>query len=495
MMSEAIKAMPKHERMKLPRQSMPTQDAEARGRNYNEVALGYSEEAALLEAARCLQCKRPKCVEGCPVGVDIPAFIERLNEGDMQGAARSLKGDNNLPAICGRVCPQETQCEAVCVLSKKHDPVAIGRLERFVADWDLAHPSPPPELPPSTGKKVAVIGCGPAGLTCAGDLARFGHQVTIFESLHAPGGVLIYGIPEFRLPKAIVHAEVDYVRSLGVDIQMDTVVGKTYTLDELLHEQGYDAVFLGTGAGLPMFMHIPGENYNGVMSSNEFLTRVNLMKAYLFPEWDTPVKVGNKVAVVGAGNVAMDASRCALRLGAEAVHIVYRRSREEVPARAEEVHHAEEEGIIFDFLTNPVEIYGDEKGWVSGMRCIRMKLGEPDPSGRRRPLPIEGSEFDMDVDMVIMALGTRPNPIVFTEAGGLERTKWGTVVANEETGKTTKDRVWAGGDIVTGAATVISAMGAGKRAAADMDRFLRSDTGPAAEAVPEAEAAAEAAAG
>jgi glutamate synthase (NADPH/NADH) small chain len=493
-MSEAITAMPKHERMKLPRQSMPTQDAKARGRNYNEVALGYPEETALLEAARCLQCKRPKCVEGCPVGVDIPAFIERLKEGDMQGAARSLKSDNNLPAICGRVCPQETQCEAVCVLSKKHEPVAIGRLERFVADWDLAHPSPPPELPPSTGKKVAVIGCGPAGLTCAGDLARYGHKVTIFESLHAPGGVLIYGIPEFRLPKQIVHAEVDYVRSLGVDIRMDTVVGKIYTLDELLHEQGYDAVFLGTGAGLPMFMHIPGENYNGVMSSNEFLTRVNLMKAYLFPEWDTPVKVGKKVAVVGAGNVAMDASRCALRLGAEDVHIVYRRSREEVPARAEEVHHAEEEGIIFDFLTNPVEIYGDEKGWVRGMRCIRMKLGEPDPSGRRRPLPIEGSEFDMDVDMVVMALGTRPNPIVFTEAGGLERTKWGTVVADEETGKTTKDRVWAGGDIVTGAATVISAMGAGKRAAADMDRFLRDDTGPAADTVPAAAAVAAAAA-
>jgi glutamate synthase (NADPH/NADH) small chain len=497
MMSEAIKDMPKHERMKLPRQPMPTQSAEARSRNYDEVALGYSEETALLEAVRCLQCKRPKCVEGCPVGVDIPAFIERLKEGDMPGAARSLKADNNLPAICGRVCPQETQCEVLCVLSKKHAPVAIGRLERYVADWDLAHPSPPPELAPSTGKKVAVIGCGPAGLTCAGDLARFGHQVTIFESLHAPGGVLIYGIPEFRLPKGIVHAEVDYVRSLGVDIQMDTVIGKTYTLDELLHERGYDAVFLGTGAGLPMFMHIPGENYNGVYSSNEFLTRVNLMKAYLFPDWDTPVKVGKRVAVVGAGNVAMDASRCSLRLGAEAVHIVYRRSREEVPARAEEVHHAEEEGIIFDFLTNPVEVYGDDKGWVSGMRCIRMQLGEPDASGRRRPLPIEGSEFDMDVDMVIMALGTRPNPLVFTEAGGLERTKWGTVVADEETGKTTKDRVWAGGDIVTGAATVISAMGAGKRSAADMDRFLRDEmvTAAAAGAVAEAEAETVAAAG
>ena len=490
-MSESNTTIPKHERMQIPRQSMPVQDAKARSRNYNEVALGYPEETALREAARCLQCKRPKCVEGCPVGVDIPAFIERLREGDLPGAARSLKADNNLPAICGRVCPQETQCEALCVLSKKHDPVAIGRLERYVADWDLAHPSPPPEPPPSTGQKVAVIGCGPAGLTCAGDLARYGHQVTIFESLHAPGGVLIYGIPEFRLPKHIVHAEVDYVRSLGVEIRMDTVIGKIYTLNELLEEQGYEAVFLGTGAGLPMFMHIPGENYNGVYSANEFLTRVNLMKAYLFPEWDTPVKVGSKVAVVGAGNVAMDASRCALRLGAEEVHIVYRRSAEEVPARAEEVHHAEEEGIIFDFLTNPVEIYGDEKGWVRGMRCIRMKLGEPDASGRRRPLPIEGSEFDIDVDMVVMALGTRPNPMVFTDSGGLERTRWGTVVADEETGKTTKDRVWAGGDIVTGAATVISAMGAGKRAAADIDHFLRGE----AEAVPEAEAEAVAAAG
>jgi glutamate synthase (NADPH/NADH) small chain len=478
-MSEAIKTAPKHERMNIPRQGMPTQDAEARKHNYNEVALGYPEETAILEAARCLQCKRPKCVEGCPVGVNIPAFIARLREGDMPGAVHSLKADNSLPAICGRVCPQETQCEALCVLGKKHEPVAIGRLERYVADWDLAHPSAPPELPAPSGKKVAVIGCGPSGLTCAGDLARYGHDVTIFESLHAPGGVLIYGIPEFRLPKKIVHSEVNYVRSLGVQIRLDMVIGKSYTLDELLNDQGYDAAFLGTGAGLPMFMHIPGENYNGVASANEFLTRVNLMKAYLFPDWDTPVKVGRKVAVVGAGNVAMDASRCALRLGAEEVHIVYRRSHEEVPARAEEVHHAEEEGIIFDFLTNPIEIYGDDKGWVRSMRCIRMKLGEPDASGRRRPLPMDGSEFDMDVDMVIMALGTRPNPMVFTNSGGLERTKWGTVVANEESGKTTKDRVWAGGDIVTGAATVISAMGAGKRAAADIDRFLRGEPAPA----------------
>jgi len=472
-MPESIKDLPKHERMKLPRQPMPTQEPEVRARNFDEVALGYPGEIALREALRCLQCKRPKCVEGCPVGVDIPTFIARLKDGDMPGAARALKGDNALPAICGRVCPQESQCEALCVVGKKAAPVAIGRLERYVADWDLAHPSEPPDLPPPSGKKVAVIGCGPAGLTCAGELARHGHKVTIFESLHAPGGVLIYGIPEFRLPKGIVYAEVDYVQKLGVEIRLDTVVGKTYTLNEILDEEGYDAVFLGTGAGLPMFMRIPGENYNGVYSANEFLTRVNLMKAYLFPEWDTPVKIGRKVAVIGAGNVAMDSARSALRLGADEVHIIYRRSHEEVPARAEEVHHAEEEGIIFDFLTNPVEIYGDDQGWVRGMRCIRMQLGEPDASGRRRPLPIEGSEFDIDVDMVVMALGTRPNPLVFTESGGLERTKWGTVVADEETGKTTKDRVWAGGDIVTGAATVISAMGAGKRAAADIDAFLQ----------------------
>jgi glutamate synthase (NADPH/NADH) small chain len=478
MMSESIKDLPKHERMKLPRQPMPTQEAEVRARNFNEVALGYPQETALREALRCLQCKRPKCVEGCPVGVDIPTFIAHLKDGDMPAAARALKGDNALPAICGRVCPQETQCEALCVVGKKFEPVAIGRLERYVADWDLANPSEPPPPPPPSGKKVAIIGCGPSGLTCAGELARRGHQVTIFESLHAPGGVLIYGIPEFRLPKHIVHAEVDYVQKLGVEVRLNTVVGKIYTLNEILDEEGYDAVFLGTGAGLPMFMRIPGENYNGVYSANEFLTRVNLMKAYLFPEWDTPVKIGRKVAVIGAGNVAMDSARSALRLGADEVHIIYRRSREEVPARAEEVHHAEEEGIIFDFLNNPVEIYGDEKGWVRGMRCIRMQLGEPDASGRRRPLPIEGSEFDIDVDMVVMALGTRPNPLVFTDSGGLERTRWGTVVADEETGKTTKDRVWAGGDIVTGAATVISAMGAGKRAAADIDRFLQQEAAP-----------------
>jgi len=393
-----------------------------------------------------------------------------------------LKDRNNLPAICGRVCPQESQCEELCILGKKLEPVAIGRLERFVADWELEQGVISPERAPQTAKKVAVIGAGPAGLTCAADLARCGHAVTIYESLHAPGGVLIYGIPEFRLPKHVVHAEVDYVRRLGADLQLDSVIGKLYTLDELLGEMGFDAVFLGTGAGLPRFMRIPGENYNGVYSANEFLTRVNLMKAYQFPEADTPVKVGQRVAVIGGGNVAMDSARCALRLGwrraisegsePPEVTIVYRRSRTELPARIEEVENAEEEGVEFRLLTNPVEIMGDEKGWVRGMRCIQMELGEPDDSGRRRPIPIEGSEFEIDIDVVVVAIGTSPNPIVFTDAGGLERSRWGTVVADEETGHSTKDGVWAGGDVVTGAATVISAMGAGKRAAADIHRQL-----------------------
>ncbi len=476
----------KKKKPKIPRQEMPRQDAEIRRVNFNEVALGYTKEQAMIEAERCLQCKKPKCIEGCPVEVRIPEFIYDLRAGNLATSAEILKSKNNLPAICGRVCPQETQCEIRCVLGKKGEQVAIGRLERFVADWERSQGVSIPEPAPPTGKRVAVIGSGPAGLTCAADLARYGHHVTMLEALHAPGGVLIYGIPEFRLPKDVVGAEVNYVQRLGVELQLNCVVGKTMTLSDILAD-GYDAVFLGTGAGLPMFMGIPGENYNGVMSANEFLTRVNLMKGYLFPDYDTPVKVGNKVAVVGAGNVAMDASRCALRLGMlrkkEAggegpdpeVHIVYRRSRQEVPARAEEVHHAEEEGVIFDFLTNPVEIYADEKGWVRGMKCIRMELGEPDASGRRRPIPIEGSEFEMDVDTVIMALGTSPNPMVFTEAGGLERTRWGTVVADSHTGRTTREGIWAGGDIVTGAATVISAMGAGKRAAADIDRWLRGE--------------------
>jgi glutamate synthase (NADPH/NADH) small chain len=468
---------------------MPRQEAHVRARNFNEVALGYSLETVVLEASRCLRCKKPKCVLGCPVNIDIPRFVSALADGDLTMAAIALKADNSLPAICGRVCPQETQCEVQCVLGKKFEPVAIGRLERFVADWERSEGNlEKPELLPPSGKHVAVIGAGPAGLTCAGDLARYGHQVTIFEALHAPGGVLIYGIPEFRLPKDIVHAEVDYVISLGVELRLNTVIGKLYTIDELLSKEGFDAVFLGTGAGLPRFMNIPGENYIGVYSANEFLTRVNLMKGYLFPEYDTPVQVGKQVAVVGAGNVAMDASRCALRLGADEVHIVYRRSRKEVPARAEEFHHAEEEGIIFDFLTNPVEVYGDEKGRVRGMRVIRMELGEPDAGGRRRPIPIPGSEYDIEVDTVVMALGTSPNPLVFYDAGGLERTRWGTVVADETTGHTTDDRVWAGGDVVTGAATVISAMGAGKRAAVDINHHLQGEKVPVEEAIAVAQA-------
>ncbi len=482
------------ERRQIPRQAMPAQDAAARRTNFNEVALGFDYELAKQEAERCLQCKTSPCIAGCPVEVRIPEFILAIREGDMPQAVRMLKDKNNLPAICGRVCPQESQCEAVCVLGKKGDPVAIGRLERFVADWELAQdPTAAAEAPqalPATGKRVAIIGAGPAGLTCAADLVRMGHEVTIFEALQDPGGVLVYGIPEFRLPKDVVKAEVDYVKRLGVEVRNDAVIGQLFTIDELLNERGYDAIFLGTGAGLPMFLNIPGINYNGVMSANEFLTRVNLMKGYKFPEYDTPVKVGNKVAVIGAGNVAMDSARSALRLGTlraqqgggepPDVHIVYRRSAQEVPARAEEVEHAHEEGVIFDFLTNPVEIYGDENGNVVGMRCIRMELGKPDDSGRRRPIPIEGSEFDMACDTVVVALGTRPNPLVFRNAGGLERTRWGTVVANEETGETTKDRVWAGGDVVTGAATVISAMGAGKAAAASIHAFLRGEEEPEA---------------
>jgi glutamate synthase (NADPH/NADH) small chain len=472
------------ERMKISRQEMPTQDPDVRRTNYDEVALGFTPELAQQEADRCIQCKKPRCVEGCPVGVLIPQFIKALREGDIEGSIRAMKEKNNLPAICGRVCPQETQCEAMCVLGKKGDPVAIGRLERYIGDYELAQRTCPLERPEPSGKRVAIAGTGPAGVTCAVDLGKAGHAVVMFESLHSPGGVLVYGIPEFRLPKSVVHAEIDYAAEcLGIRVRTDAVIGRLYTIDELLDEEGFDAVFLGTGAGLPKFLRIPGINYNGVLSANEFLTRVNLMKGYRFPEYDTPVKVGQRVAVIGAGNVAMDSARCSLRLQAlqemgGAVHIVYRRSRAEVPARAEEVHHAEEEGVIFDFLTNPVEIYGDETGTVSGMRCIRMELGEPDDSGRRRPIPIEGSEFDMDVDMVIVALGTSPNPIVFNEAGGVKRTKWGTVVADEDTGRTTKPGVWAGGDVVTGAATVISAMGAGKRAAADIDGFLKGEINP-----------------
>ena len=475
----------KKERMKIPRQGMPVQEPEARVENFDEVALGFTLELARREAERCLQCKDPHCTEGCPVEVTIPEFIEAVREGDLAKAVAVMKAKNNLPAICGRVCPQEVQCEQRCILGKKGEPVAIGRLERFVGDFELANNTFAVTKAPSTGKKVAVVGSGPAGLTCAVDLGRMGHDVTIFESLHIPGGVLVYGIPEFRLPKSVIRAEIDTAaKALGIEILSDYVIGRTLTLDELQLE--FDAVFLGTGAGLPMFMRIPGINFNGVMSANEFLTRVNLMKGYQFPEYDTPVKVGKRVAVIGAGNVAMDSARCALRLqslrekanGVERgeVHIVYRRSPAEVPARLEEVHHAKEEGVIFDFLTNPIAIIGDDKGGVRAMRCIRMELGEPDDSGRRRPVPIQGSEFEMEVDQVVFALGTSPNPLVFVNADGLERSRHGTAVADQETGRTTMKGVWAGGDVVTGAATVISAMGAGKRAAADIDRYLSGES-------------------
>ncbi len=460
-----------------PRNEMPRQDPHVRAHNFDEVALGYSHETAVAEAERCLQCKKPSCIEGCPVSVRIPEFILALRDGDMRQSVVMLKDKNNLPAICGRVCPQESQCEAKCVLGKKFEPVAIGRLERYVADWELAQGVTAPERAASNGKRIVVIGAGPAGLTCAGDLAKMGYQVRMLEALHSPGGVLIYGIPQFRLPKEIVRAEVEYVQSLGVELELNTVVGKLWTVDELLND-GYDAVFLGTGAGLPMFMNIPGENHNGVYSANEFLTRTNLMKAYRFPEYDTPIAIGRKVAVVGAGNVAMDSARCALRLGADEVYVVYRRTKEEAPARAEELENAEEEGIIFNYLTNPVEIHGTEKGWVSGIRLQKQELGEPDASGRRRPVPIPGSGYDMDVDVVIMALGTRPNPMVFTDTPSLERTRHGTVIANEWSGRTKRPGVWAGGDIVTGAATVISAMGAGKRAAADIDAYLKDPSQP-----------------
>ncbi len=463
-------------KLDLNRVEMPRQDPKVRGKNFNEVALGYSAEEALKEATRCIQCVKRPCTEGCPVEVDIPEFVQALREGNMHEAVRVLKAKNALPGICGRVCPQETQCESVCTLEKKRAPIAIGRLERYVADWERMNKqsaNPTPDKPAPTGKKVAIVGSGPAGLTAAADLAKMGHEVTIFEALHVAGGVLMYGIPQFRLPKEIVQAEVDYVNSLGVNIVLNSVVGKLTTIDELLNNEGFDAAFLGTGAGLPMFLGIPGENLNGIYSANEFLTRVNLMKAYKFPEYDTPVKIGKKVAVIGGGNVAMDSARCALRLGADKVYIVYRRSRAEMPARHEEVENAEEEGIEFKLLTNPKRFVGNAQNWVVGMECNVMELGEPDASGRRRPIVKPGSEFTIDVDVVIVALGTTPNPLIAQTTEGLKTTNHGTVVADEMTGKTVKSKVWAGGDIVTGAATVISAMGAGKRAAADIDKYLK----------------------
>lgn len=456
--------------LKLERTPIREQDPVRRRRNFDEVALGYSPDEAMKEAQRCIQCKRPFCVEGCPVHVQIPQFIKLITEGRFEDAAQKIKETNNLPAVCGRVCPQEEQCEARCVLNRKGQSVAIGRLERFAADYQMEKGIPDPEQPIKIDKKVAVIGSGPAGLTAAADLAKLGYDVTVFESFHELGGVLVYGIPEFRLPKALVKQEIESLKRLGVNFVTNVIVGNTLTIDDLF-DDGYQAVFIGTGAGLPKFMDIPGESLNGVYSANEYLTRVNLMKAYLFPKADTPIKKAHKVAVVGGGNVAMDAARCALRLGADEVHIVYRRSEAEMPARAEEVHHAKEEGIIFDLLTNPIRIIG-ENGRATGMECIKMELGEPDASGRRRPIPVKGSEFIMEVDAVIMALGTTPNPLIAATTHGLDIQPWGGIIADEATGATSRPGVYAGGDAVTGAATVILAMGAGKKAAAAIHEYL-----------------------
>ena len=463
---------PQKKKLDLNRRGMPKQLPEVRRHNFSEVALGYPIETAVEEARRCLQCKKPSCVLKCPVEIDIPGFIKRIEEKDFTSGIRILKDKNLLPAICGRVCPQEEQCEEVCVLVKKGGQIAIGRLERFLADWEAEQSKLElPEIPPPTGRKVAIVGGGPAGLTVAGDLIKLGHQVTIFEALHKMGGVLVYGIPEFRLPKAIVNREVEYLRKLGVEIVTDFVVGKTRTLDSLLEE--YHAVFVGSGAGLPWFMNIPGENLNGVYSANEYLTRMNLMKGFLFPQFHTPIKNHKRVAVVGGGNVAMDCARTALRLGAE-TRIIYRRSREELPARLEEIENAEEEGIIFDFLTLPIRYIGDENGWVNEIEILKMKLGEPDASGRRKPIPIEGSETIMAMDGVVCAIGNSPNPLIPATTPGLEVGKNGNIIADPETGKTSKERVWAGGDVVTGAATVILAMGAGRKAARSIHEFLSS---------------------
>lgn len=447
------------------------QEPKVRATNFDEVCLGYNKEEAMEEASRCINCKNAKCIEGCPVSINIPAFIEQVKDGNFEEASKVIGKSSALPAVCGRVCPQESQCEGKCIRGIKGEPISIGKLERFVADWARENGIKPEKAEKMNGHKVAVIGSGPAGLTCAGDLAKMGYDVTIFEALHEPGGVLIYGIPEFRLPKSdVVAKEIENVKALGVKIETNVVIGKATTIDELMDEEGFEAVFIGSGAGLPKFMGIPGEQANGVFSANEFLTRNNLMKAFK-DEYDTPIMKGKKVAVVGGGNVAMDAARTALRLGAE-VHIVYRRSEEELPARVEEVHHAKEEGIIFDLLTNPVEILVDENGWVKGMTCIKMELGEPDASGRRRPVEIKGSEFDLELDTVIMSLGTSPNPLISSTTEGLGVNKWKCIVADENNGKTTKEGVYAGGDAVTGAATVILAMGAGKAAAKGIDEYL-----------------------
>jgi glutamate synthase (NADPH/NADH) small chain len=467
-MSEEVKA-PKKE--KIPRQKMPEQDPQVRRHNFNEVPYGYTPELAMKEAERCIQCKDPRCRQGCPVEIDIPAFIKFIKEGDFEGAIRKLWEKNALPAVCGRVCPQEVQCEGLCVVGKKDEPVAIGNLERFAADHQRLHGRQilPPKAEP-TGKKVAVVGSGPAGLTVAGDLILKGHDVTIFEALHAPGGVLIYGIPEFRLPKEIVASECAYLEKLGVKIEVNSVIGRSETVDELLER--FDAVFLGVGAGLPVFLKIPGEHYIGVYSANEYLTRANLMKAYDFPNYDTPLVRGKKVATFGGGNVAMDSARTALRMGAEHSYIIYRRSHAELPARAAEIHHAEEEGVEFLFLTNPVRFLGNDEGFLTGVECLKMELGEPDASGRRRPVPVPGSEFIVEIDTAVISIGSGANPLLTKSTPGLVLNKWGNIVADPKTGKTMKPRVWAGGDIVTGAATVILAAGAGRIASNSIHDFL-----------------------
>jgi len=457
---------------RTPRQKMPHQPPDVRRGNFDEVALGYDDETAVLEASRCLNCKNKPCVAGCPVEIDIPGFISRICERDVAGAIGIIKEANCLPAICGRVCPQEAQCEVVCVLGKKSEPVAIGRLERYAADWESEHGAAARiEQAPPTGRRAAVVGSGPGGLTVAAELARRGHAVTVFEAFHKPGGVLVYGIPEFRLPKSIVEREVEFVKSLGVEVRTNVVVGRTLTIDDLF-EQGYDAVFVGVGAGLPSFLNIPGENSLYVYSANEYLTRANLMKAYLHPVYDTPLRRGKKVVVVGGGNVAMDSARTAVRLGAEEVRLVYRRSRVEMPARAEEVENAEEEGIIFELLTNPVRVIPDEQQRVKAVECIRMELGEPDDSGRRRPVPIPGSEFQIETDTFVVAIGNRANPLLTKTTPGMDTNQWGYIITDPETGQTTREGVYAGGDIVTGAATVILAMGAGLRCARAMHEYM-----------------------
>jgi len=466
------KELTRKERMQLPRQKMPEQKPEDRVRNFNEVPLGLTPELAIEEANRCIACPKPKCVSGCPVEVDIPGFIKLVQEGHFSAAARKIKETNALPAICGRVCPQDEQCEAVCVLTKKYQSVGIGNLERFVADWEREHDEITiPKLAPATGKKAAVVGAGPAGLTVAADLALLGHKVTIFEALHKAGGVLVYGIPEFRLPKAIVAKEVNYLEQLGVEINTSFVVGKLDTIDELL-EQDFDSVFIGTGAGLPNFMRIEGENLKGVYSANEYLTRSNLMRGYAFPDYDTPIFSGKSVAVLGGGNTAMDSVRTAKRLGADKAMIVYRRSRTEMPARTEEIHHAEQEGIEFHLLTNPVRFIGDDDGWLTHMECVKMELGEPDSSGRRRPVVIEGSNFLVAVDTVVVAIGNSSNPLIPQTTPGLETNRWGNITVDERTMMSSRPGVFAGGDIVTGGATVILAAGAGKVAARAMHRFM-----------------------